>query len=508
MARLSNTLLGGLLAAGSALALSASAPSSAQPASAPASAGGGACAGLEQPGLFADTRVVSARMVAADAAKGLPAFCEVTGMVSPAAGSNIGVVYRLPEGWNGKLLGLGGGGWAGNVRIDSAVQGLSRGYATAQTDGGHASTGPWETAWASNPEARTDFAYRAIHLMTVVGKQVAAKYYGRVQSKTYYQGCSTGGRQGLMEVQRFPGDYDAVIAGAPVYTLQVQTSAVLRDLTLGAPSAGFTAEQMQLVNKAVLAACDAKDGLADGIITDPRACKWDPGALLCKAGQSAGASCLSAGEVDALRTVYNGIHQGGSVQAWPLSRGSEPGWSLFIQTSANKPDASNGGGLGGLKPYLLGDPDFDLAKFDATRDTAKVRSSDFGRMYEAGDPKIDAFTKRGGKLLLWHGGYDPGPSAVGTIAYYDAVKAQAPASAANVRLFIAPGVNHCGGGPGPDRIDLLAALDEWSLSGKPPATLLATKANAKISRPLCPYPAMPHYKGSGDPDAAASFECR
>src|SRR5262249_9214231 len=161
--------------------------------------------------------ITSAALVPADDARKLPAFCEVKGTVTPAPGSTIGVVYRLPRDWNGKLLGLGGGGWAGNVRIESAIQGLQRGYATLQTAGGHASTGPWDTAWAANPESRMDFAYRAIHLMTAVGKQVAAKYYGKAQTKAYYQGCSTGGRQGLMEVQRYPSDYDAEITGAPVY---------------------------------------------------------------------------------------------------------------------------------------------------------------------------------------------------------------------------------------------------------------------------------------------------
>ena len=156
---------------------------------------------------------------------------------------------------------------------------------------------------------------------------------------------------------------------------------------------------------------------------------------------------------------------------------------------------------------MLGDPNFDMSKFEHPRDVAKVRSSDFARVYEANDPAIGAFTRHG-KLLMWHGGYDPGPSPVGTITYYNQVVGSDPTADSGVRLFIAPGVNHCGGGPGPDQIDLVGALDRWVETGAPPATLLATKRNAKISRPLCPYPAMPHYKGSGDPDAAASFECR
>jgi feruloyl esterase len=309
-----------------------------------------------------------------------------------------------------------------------------------------------------------------------------------------------------MEVQRYPADYDAVIAGAPVYNLLVQTSAVLRNQALGAPDAGFTAEQLKLVNDAVLAACDAADGLKDGIVTDPRACKWDPASVQCKPGQSGGA-CLSAGQVKALRTVYAGEKTASGAQAaWPLSRGSEEGWSRFIQTGTT-PDATNGGGLGGLRGPLLGDPGFDMTKFSA-KDVATVRSSAFGKAYEANDPKISAFTARGGKLLLWHGWYDPGPSAVGTITYYDAVTKATAAAKTNVRLYLLPGVYHCGGGPGPDQADWLDALDTWVKTGKAPPTILATKANAKISRPLCPFPAQPHYKGSGDADAASSFVCR
>ena len=464
------------------------------------------CAAMTAPGLFDHTAVTSARAVAADPAKKTPGYCEITAVVTPTPGSTIGVVYRLPETWNGKMLGLGGGGWAGNVRIETAAPGLAQGYATAQTDGGHATTGPWDTAWAANPESITDFSYRAIHLMTAVGKQVVARYYGKPQSKAYYQGCSTGGRQGLMEVQRFPDDYDGVIAGAPVYNLLVQISAVLRDKTFNA-SRGFTADQLKLVNDTVLKACDAKDGLADGIITDPTACKWDPAEIQCKAG-APGPGCLSEGQVTALRTVYDGIRQvDGRTAAWPLSRGGETGWSLFIQTSSDKPDTSNGGGFGGLRAQLTGDPNFDIGKFDPDRDLAKVRSSAFARGYEANDPAIGAFTRHG-KLLMWHGWYDPGPSPVGTITYFNQVKGSVPDAASNVRLFLAPGVYHCGGGPGPDQIDLVGALDRWVETGQAPATLLATKRNAKISRPLCPYPAEPHYKGSGDPDDAASFECR
>jgi feruloyl esterase len=497
--------LSGLAAAGlAAIAVfgaGAPAPAAAQPQ-------GGACAALTTAGLFKDTTVQSAVMVAPDAAKGTPAFCEVTAVVSPAANSRIGVVYRLPEGWNGKLLGLGGGGWAGNIRIETALGGLRRGYATLQTDGGHPGVSPWENSWAANPEAASDFSWRAIHLMTVVGKDVAGRYYGRPQDKTYYQGCSTGGRQGLMEVQRFPDDYDAVIAGAPVYNLLVQTSAVVRDQVFGAPGAGLSPEQMMMVNESVLAACDAKDGLADGVLADPRMCGWDPVELQCKPGQAA-ASCLSDAQVGALRAAYRGTQTiDGRVAAWPLAKGGEVGWSMFIPTSGKTPDATGGGGMSSLGKIITGDPNFDMSKFDPSQDLPRIMSSSFAREYNADNPAIGAFIKRGGKLLMWHGWSDPGPSPVGTITYYEQVRGSAIGADKSVRLFLAPGVYHCGGGPGPDKMDLLGAIDAWVKTGQAPQTILATKADAKISRPLCAYPAVAHYKGSGDPDAASSFECR
>ena len=477
----------------------------ARPAMAQAPGGAEACSGLQASGLFKDTTVSSAQMVAAD--KGRPAYCEVTGVISPEARSHIGVVYRLPEGWNGKLLGLGGGGWAGNTRIETADQGLKRGYATLQTDAGHSAANVWDTSWASNPAAATDFAYRAMHLMTVVGKDVAARYYGHRQSKTYYQGCSTGGRQGLMEVQRYPADYDAASIGAPVYNLLVQTSAMVRDQTFAAPGAGFTPEQLNMVQKKALGACDAKDGAEDGVIADPRKCAWDPASIQCKPGQS-GDECLSASQVQSLRSAYSGVAlPNGQRASWPLAKGGEAGWPIFLQINASRPDATNGGGMGSLGKVITGDETFSLESFRPATDVARIRSSDFARQYEANDPKIAPFLKRGGKLLVWHGWSDSGPSPVGTIAYFDKVRQANPESGQSARLFLLPGVYHCGGGPGPDKVDFLGVLDDWSKTGKAPATLLATKDKTPVSRPICAYPQVAVYQGHGDQDSASSFIC-
>ena len=467
-----------------------------------------ACSALEASGLFKDATFTT-KLVAADPAKAMPAFCEATGTISPVPNSKIGVVYRLPADWNGKLLGLGGGGWAGNVALFTAQEGLRNGYATMQTDGGHTGPNVWDTSWASNPAAATDFAWRAMHLMTVTGKEVAARYYGHKQTKTYYQGCSTGGRQGLMEVQRYPSDYDAVSAGAPVYNLLVQTSAIVRDQTFSAPGAGLTEAQLKMVQEAALGACDAKDGLKDGLIADPRKCAFDPKSLQCKDGQS-GEECLSPAQVNALHVAYGGVvGKDGQRASWPLAKGGEEGWSRFLQTSSSGSDATQGGGLGGaIGKLITGDDSFSVATFDASRDMSKIRNSDFAHQYEANDPKIAPFLKRGGKLLLWHGWSDAGPSPMGTIAYYDKVKAANPGGGSSTRLYLLPGVYHCGGGPGPDKLDLLGTIDRWSTTGKGPAVMQAVKVNSKLSRPICPYPTVAAYKGHGDESAPSSYVCK
>src|SRR5215469_14549313 len=262
-----------------------------------ASSGAAACMALSK-AAFPHTMISSANEVAASDATKTPAFCEISAVISPVEGSHIGVVYRLPDEWNGKLLGLGGGGWAGNTRLETAAPGLAKGYATAQTDAGHQSSSVWDTSWAAGQAQVDDFAHRAIHLMTTTGKSVLAKYYGQAQKEAYFQGCSTGGRQALMEVQRYPNDYNGVVSGAPVYTLTTQTMALLRSQAFSKPGASVSEAMLGRLNDAVLAACDTQDGIEDGIITDPRSCRFDPAVIQCKAGES-GDKCLTPAQVTA-----------------------------------------------------------------------------------------------------------------------------------------------------------------------------------------------------------------
>lgn len=460
------------------------------------------------------TSNVSAKPVTADASAGTPPFCEVRATLSPVPGSHIGVVYRLPSNWNGKVLGIGGGGAAGNVKLEAAAGGLARGYAVIQNDLGHPDEGStdWSFAFSApgqpNTDAIIDFGHRATHAATVVGKDVIARFYQRPARYSYWEGCSTGGRQGLAEVQRYPADYDGVIAGAPVSTPLVYSSAVLRVQAFHAkPESNLLAAQVPLIQKAALAACDRDDGVADGILTDPRACTWDPGELACKG--AATAECLTAPQVATVRRAYAGVKtKDGRYAAMPLMRGGESDWVARMIGTPQSPLGVNAVlGAPFISHIVMANPSYDIMTFDPERDMATLNRGLAGEHVHQQNADISPFIARGGKLLLWHGFNDPGPSPLSTIEYFDAVKARVPAAADAVRLFIAPGVLHCRGGAGPDRFDALTALENWVERGMPPASMVATKADSRLSRPLCPYPQLPRYKGSGDTNDAGNFAC-
>jgi feruloyl esterase len=472
-----------------------------------------ACAALLKPNAFANTQVQKAVRVAADAKSGMPTYCEVTALISPVPGSKITAVYRLPDDWNGRMLGLGGGGWAGNIlllpprpNVLTASAGLPRGYAVAQTDAGHDPADAASTIWVrDNPVAVTDFGYRGIHETAVLGKQVVASYYGKPADRNYFQGCSTGGRMAMMETQRFPDDYDGVIAGAPVYSLLVQTSSVVRDQIFRATGAEVSIKLLKQVNAAVLAACDANDGIADGVVTNPQACKWDPSQMQCKSGEDP-ASCLTQPQIEALRAAYRTQRtRSGVVGNYGLARGSEAGWNPFVATVAAAPRTAINGALGDLVPLMFGDDGFYLTQFNIEKHQAAVHQTPFAKEYEASSTDLSRFFGHGGKLIMWHGVDDPGPSALATQDYY--VRAAKRNGPDNLRYFAAPGVYHCGSGPGADQMDWLTALEQWVEKGKAPEQLTARNTKAGFERPLCAWPKLPRYV-AGDPKSAASFSCQ
>jgi feruloyl esterase len=459
------------------------------------------------------TTIVSSKAVPADPKSSVPAFCEVHATISPVAGSHTGAVYRLPVNWNGKVLGIGGGGFAGNMTLNAAATGLSRGYAVIQNDMGHDTTGALDPAFTitspgkPNVEGIIDFGHRATHVATDVGKRLVSSFYGRAPQHAYWQGCSTGGRQGLAEIQRYPDDYDGVIAGAPVYTPLVYSNAMLRVQAFHKqPGSNLLPEHVPLIQKHVLAACDGKDGVADGIITDPRSCTWDPGDLACKGAASA--DCLTQAQVETVRRVYSGVKtKDGAFAAMPLMRGGESDWVARMIGTREQPRGLNSMLGAPFMSYIVKhDPSYDIMTFDPERDMKALATGLAAEVHQQ-NPDISRFISRGGKLLLWHGFNDPGPSPLSTIEYFDQVRQKVPAAKESVRLFLAPGVLHCGGGPGPDRFDTLTAMERWVEQGTPPASMIATKANSPISRPLCAYPQLPRYTGRGDPNDAASFTC-
>jgi feruloyl esterase len=508
-------------------------------ATAPAVATSGvACSNLVYQSFF-HTTIGSATVVPADAISGRPEHCQVNATISPGPGSRIGVVYRLPVAarWNGKLLGIGGSGWAGDLTIGSATLGLSRGYATLQTDSGHLSPNPFDLSWSLlapgqlDEEAVIDFGHRAVHLMTTVGKEVVRAHYGRSHDFAYFQGCSAGGRQGFQEVQRYPNDYDGVISGAPVHNIGVYMSAVWRtQLFHAGADSNLLPAHVPLLARAVVAACDTLgrvDRVADGIITNPLPCRFDPRSLQCADPlDGSNPACLSARQVQTVRKMYRGHRTpDGELIAEGITHGSEPDWALRSVGNPAFPLGLNAVLGSPFLAYLVKlDPTFSLFDSDVDADLKEAKAAFATRQIEAINPKVMPFIRNGGKWIIWHGFNDPGPSPKQTAKYYETVVdalgkrlhgdddehyPNRLRAVQQLRYFLAPGVFHCGGGPGPDVVNpnLLTAIAQWVEHGVAPERVIATKSNGPLARPMCPYPQLARYVGEGDTNDPASFVC-
>ena len=435
----------------------------------------------------------------------LPALCRVAATLRPTSDSDIKIEVWLPQsgpasGWNGKLEAVGNGAWAGNIVYRDLASAVSGGYAAASTDTGH--TERTAVFVVGHPEKLVDFAYRAVHEMTLAAKAITTAYYGKAPARVYFNGCSTGGRQALAEAQRYPDDYDGIIAGAAAnYPTHLQGAQVWTTKITNQDNGYIPPAKYALIHNAALAACDALDGVKDRVLEDPRRCHFDPQALACKAGDSD--QCLTAAQVEVARKIYAG--PGASI--FPgLERGSEMGWATL---SGPKPMAL----AAETYQYLVfHDPNWDYKTFDAARDIAKA-DQEIGPLMNSTDPNLRPFFKHEGRLLMYHGWADPGIAPQNSVNYFAAVedtlggKLKATNS---IRLFMVPGMGHCAGGDGTDDFDKIAALDAWVESGKPPDHIVAahkTKGVVDRTRPLCPYPETAHYKGSGSTDEAANFTC-
>jgi hypothetical protein len=455
--------------------------------------------------------------VAAAGFSRLPAFCRIQATLTPTPDSDIKVEVWMPaSGWNGKFVGIGNGVWAGTISYAELGGPLSRGYAVAATDTGH--TGNGLTAeWAvGHPEKLTDFGYRAVHDMTVAAKAAVTDFYGSGPKLSFWNSCSTGGRQGLMEAYRFPEDYDAISSMAPANPM---TDLMTQSLWTGyqavrAPGAGLNQAKMAALHKAYLAQCDEVDGLKDGIVSAPRACKFDPVVVQCKAGDAP--DCLTADQVQTMRAVYDGVRdpKTGKLLFPGFPPGSELQVALLMSAPEPFPVATSY-----MRQLVFGDQKgWDFRTFDYGADAAKARA--YGvKILDVSPADLGPFFARGGKLLLSHGWTDGLIPANNTVAFYEQLSGHLSAKQkqSQLRLFMVPGMNHCSGGEGPSSIDTLGTIDQWAASGSAPDRLIATRTAgppgapgpqpSPMTRPLCPYPAVARYKGDGPTDKAESFAC-
>jgi feruloyl esterase len=451
-----------------------------------------------------NTTITAAHLVPAAADTGLPAHCRVAAVVSPVPDSRIAVEIWMPsETWNGKFQAVGNGGWAGTLSLNAMRTALRAGYATASTDTGHQG-GQGGAAFAlGHPEKLIDFAYRAVHEMTVISKAVIAAYYEQPARLSYFVGCSTGGRQGMMEAQRFPDDYDGIVAGAPVYNMiHLTASQVARQVeTIGAPARKLSPEKIALLADAVVAACDADDGVRDGLVSEPNRCAFDPATLACTAGD--GPSCLTAPQIETVRRAH-------STMTTRTGEAVYPGSALGFEAGLRMPDAPLELHFSPFRDIGRQDASWDPMSFDLDADLPLALTH--GGVIEANDPDLAAFTARGGKLLFYHGWADPGPAPANTLAYVSSVERTLGGGQDDwMRVFLMPGVGHCGGGRGPDQADFVGALDRWRDAGVAPARIDASKVTdgrVEMTRPLCPHPQVARYTGSGSTNDASNFVCQ
>jgi feruloyl esterase len=441
----------------------------------------------------------------ARALKDLPAFCRVTATLKPSPDSDIKVEIWLPaSGWNRKFQAVGNGGWAGVISYPALADAVKEGYASASTDTGH--VGGSASFVLDHPEKLIDFSWRSEHEMTVKGKAIVKAFYGSAPRLSYWNGCSTGGRQGLKEAQRFPDDFDGIIAGAPA-----NRSALglwIAFATLKDPVSNIPASKYPLIHEAVLNQCDARDGLKDGLIDDPRLCKFDPKVLLCKGAD--GPSCLTAPQVEAARKIYTAATnpRTGQELSSPLVPGSELGWTIFGEGPEPR-DLT----VDQYRYVVFKDPKWDWRTFNFDSDIARSEQPE-NLIMNATDPNLRPFFAHNGKLLMYHGWSDPQVSPLGTIKYYNSLVdtlGGLSKTSNNVRLFMEPGMGHCRGGEGPNVFDRVGSLDQWVDKGKAPESIVASHYTAEKvdrTRPLCPYPQVAVYKGSGSTDDAANFVCK
>ncbi len=440
--------------------------------------------------------------------KDLPGFCRISATLKPTRDSDIKIEVWMPvSGWNGKFQAVGNGGWSGNIAYPAMSEALRRGYATGSTDTGHA--GPSASFALRHPEKLIDFAYRSEHEMTVKAKAIIAAFYGHGPRLSYWVGCSSGGRQGLKEAQKFPNDYDGIVAGAPAnnWTHLMASALWVGQATLKDVASYIPPSKYPVIHRAVLDACDALDGVQDGVIENPMRCRFDPKVLECK-GEDA-PTCLTAPQVEAARKIYGGAkHPRTGQEIYPgLEPGSELGWAPMA--GGPKPFAIS---EDHFKYVVFSDPNWDFRFFNFDSGVEITDKLDGGTI-NATDPDLRKFESHGGKLIQYHGWNDPLIAPRNSINYYNAVVKRMGGAAKTAdwfRLFMVPGMNHCRGGDGPNSFDTVSVIEQWVEKGKAPTQIIASHStDGKVDRTrlLCPFPQVAKYTGTGNPDEAAHFSC-
>jgi len=459
----------------------------------------------------------------------LPEFCRVEGVIQPSSDSHIELEVWLPSsGWNGKIHGEGNGGFAGSINYSALADSVMSGYASSSTDTGHKGDAT-DARWAlGHTEKIVDFGYRAVHETAEKSKAIVHAFYGDGAKHSYFSSCSNGGRQALMEAQRYPADYDGLIAGAPASSFTHIIAAFTWDLqaTEIDPASYIPANKYPAIEAAALASCDARDGVKDGVIDDPTKCNFKPAALLCNGPESA--ACLTQPQVAALEKIYAGARDSQGQQIYPgFLPGGESGpggWPLWMSGTGSRKSLQYAFATQGGANLIYQNPAWDFRAYSLDRDV-KIADDTMGLRLNAIDPNLKALKDRGGKLILYHGWSDPALAPLATVNYYQSVVAKMgqKETADFVRLYMVPGMQHCGSGPGPDSFgatpggpqadsghSMSAAIERWVEKGKAPDKIFATKyAAGRITRtrPLCPYPQVARYSGSGSTDDAANFTC-
>lgn len=440
-----------------------------------------------------------------NALQNLPTFCRVAVDLKPTPDSDIHMEVWLPTSqWNGKFIAVGSGGWGGSLSYGEMADALRRGYATSATDDGH--TGRGASFVVGHPEKLIDFAYRAEHEMTVEAKTLIHAFYGRDPRYSYWKGCSGGGREGLLQASRYPDEFDGIIAGDPANIRRNAWALELANQTFKDPEAYIPPAKYPMIHRAVLEACDAKDGLKDGLIEAPESCNVDFKSLQCKAAD--GPDCLTAHQVQTAQTITSPVATKAGKILFPRV---EPGTELRWSRLAGGPQPADLF-LDEFRYIVYQDPNWDWRSFDLERDSAKAHAID--KNVDELNPNLTAFEKHGGKLLLYHGWADQQVSPGSSVEFYKAVleSSGSPEQTSNwIRLFMAPGMAHCSGGEGPDTFDKISVMEQWVEQGKTPEQIIAaheTVGKIDRTRPLCPYPQVAHYNGAGSIDEASNFSCR